>query len=167
MMGGHPRDQETRANFALVITSDIRTKGTDETGRTATLILEEAGHRVPVHRIVPNNEAQIRAQVAGLLKDDEINVIITSGGTGMSPRDRTVEAVSSLLEKELAGFGEHFRRLSYDEIGVAGIMSRALAGTVKDKLVFCLPGSRGAMETALVKIILPGIGHWLWELGRA
>lgn len=165
-MQEHRRDQEIKAAFALIVTSDTRTEETDETGKAAIRLLEEAGHTVPAYLIVPNDAEEIREAVSGILEDDEVRVLITSGGTGVSPRDRTVDTVAELLERRLPGFGEHFRRLSYDEIGVPSIMSRALAGTAMGKLVFCLPGSRGAMRTALNEIILPGIGHWLWEMSR-
>ena len=80
--------------------------------------------------------------------------------------DKTVDTAKTLFDKEMPGFGEHFRRLSYDEVGVSGLMSRSVAGVVGKKLIFCLPGSKGAMRTALREIILPGVGHMLWELNR-
>lgn len=95
-----------------------------------------------------------------------VQVIITSGGTGISSRDVTVDTISNLLEKELPGFGELFRRYSFAEIGEAAMFTRATAGVIQRKLVFCLPGSKGAMKTALKKIILPSIGHILWEVNR-
>jgi molybdenum cofactor biosynthesis protein B len=146
-MHEHRRDQKAEASVALMITSDTRTPENDETGKTAMRLLEGAGHRVAAYVIVENE-------------------IITSGGTGISSRDRTVDAVSSLFEKELPGFGELFRRFSFEEIGEAAMYSRATAGVIGGKLVFCLPGSRGAVDTALRKLILPGLGHMLWEVNR-
>jgi molybdenum cofactor biosynthesis protein B len=93
-------------------------------------------------------------------------VIVTSGGTGISQRDKTVDTVKTFFEKELPGFGEQFRRLSNEEIGEPGLFSRATAGIVNRKIIFCLPGSKGATKTALNKIILPSIGHLIWELNR-
>jgi len=162
----HPRDQKIKANFALIITSDTRTKDDDKTGKTAMKLLEENGHEIKLYEIVPNDESRIREIVCEALQNSTIQAVIMSGGTGLGQKDKTVDTVTTLFEKELRGFGEHFRRLSFDEIGVPGIWSRATAGVAKGKLIFCLPGSSGAMKTALNQIILPGIGHMLWELNR-
>jgi molybdenum cofactor biosynthesis protein B len=165
-MHEHRRDQKAEAAVALMITSDTRTPENDETGKTAMRLLEEAGHRVAAYVIVENDTLKIREAFKGFTNDEGIQVIITSGGTGISSRDRTVDAVSILFEKELPGFGELFRRFSFEEIGEAAIYSRATAGVIGGKLVFCLPGSRGAVDTALRKLILPGLGHMLWEVNR-
>lgn len=161
----HPRDQKVSTSFALLVTSDSRTLEDDETGKLAVQLIEEAGHKVTTRNIVPNDPEKIREwlkeAIAGYAP-----VIITSGGTGIGSVDVTVDTARSLFDKEMPGFGEHFRRLSVDEVGVPGLMSRSTAGVVGKKLIFCLPGSRGAMRTALNEIILPGIGHMLWELNR-
>jgi molybdenum cofactor biosynthesis protein B len=162
----HRRDQKAEAVVALIITSDTRTPENDETGKTAIQLLEGAGHHVAAYVIVENDTAKIEETFRGFTDDGRTQVIITSGGTGISSRDMTVDAVSGLLDKELPGFGELFRRLSFEEIGEAAMFSRATAGIVGRKLVFCLPGSKGAMGTALKKIILPGLGHMLWEVNR-
>ena len=162
----HPKDQKAKAVFALVITSDTRTAKDDKSGRTAVSLIEEAGHSVASRTVIPNDSEKIRAEVRRLLEDASTQVIVTSGGTGIGVKDRTVEAVSALLEKEMPGFGEHFRRLSLDEVGGSALISRATAGVAGGKLVFCLPGSRNAMGLALSKIILPNVGHMLWELSR-
>ena len=161
----HPRDQQIEADFALLVTSDSRTLEDDHTGDLAVSMLEEAGHRVVKRGIVPNDPEKIKQWLQEAI-DGEAQVIITSGGTGIGKVDVTVDVARSLFEKELPGFGEQFRRLSYEEVGVPGLMSRSTAGVAGKKLVFCLPGSRGAMKTALNEIILPGIGHMLWELSR-
>jgi molybdenum cofactor biosynthesis protein B len=166
MMHEHRRDQKGEAVVALMITSDTRTPENDETGKTAIKLLEEAGHNVAAYIIVENDASKIAETFNGFAKDERIQVVITSGGTGISSKDITVDTVSPLFEKELPGFGELFRRFSFDEIGEAAMYSRATAGVVGRKLVFCLPGSRGAMKTALNKIILPGLGHMLWEVNR-
>ncbi len=165
-MHEHRRDQKAEAAVALMITSDTRTPENDETGKTAMRLLEEEGHRVAAYVIVENDEIRIKETFEGFTKDEMIQVIITSGGTGISSKDKTVDAISGLFDKELPGFGELFRRLSFEEIGEAAMFSRATAGVIGRKLVFCLPGSRGAMGTALKKIILPGLGHMLWEVNR-
>ena len=161
----HPRDQQIKADFALLITSDSRTLEDDHTGNLAVSMLEEAGHSVVKRAIVPNDVEKIKLWLLGAM-ESEASVIITSGGTGIGRVDVTVDIARSIFDKELPGFGEQFRRLSYEEVGVPGLMSRSTAGVVDKKLVFCLPGSRGAMKTALNEIILPGIGHMLWELSR-
>jgi len=161
----HPRDQQIEADFALLVTSDSRTMEDDHTGNLAVSMLEEAGHNVVKRAIVPNDTEKIKQWLLEAVESDA-SVIITSGGTGIGRVDVTVDTAKSLFEKELPGFGEQFRRLSYDEVGVPGLMSRSTAGVIGKKLVFCLPGSRGAMKTALSSIILPGIGHMLWELSR-
>jgi molybdenum cofactor biosynthesis protein B len=161
----HPRDQQIEADFALLVTSDSRTLEDDHTGNLAVSMLEEAGHNVIKRAIVPNDAEKIKRWLLEAV-ESESSVIITSGGTGIGRVDLTVDTARGMFEKELPGFGEQFRRLSYEEIGVPGLMSRSTAGVIGKKLVFCLPGSRGAMKTALREIILPGIGHMLWELSR-
>ena len=165
-MSEHPTDVKTTTTFAIIMTSDTRTEKEDETGRIAFGLIEADGHKVVHHIIVPNNEEKIRAEVERMLIDDKVAVIVTSGGTGISSKDKTVAAVSPLFSKEMIGFGELFRRLSYDEVGGAAIMSRTTAGVAWGKLIFCLPGSRNAMKVALSKIILPNVGHMQWEINR-
>jgi molybdenum cofactor biosynthesis protein B len=162
----HPRDQKVSATFALLVTSDSRTPETDETGKLAKKLLAEAGHEVVEYGIVSNDSGKIKDWLAGVIQTSETQIIITSGGTGIGSVDKTVDTAKKLFEKELPGFGEYFRMLSYDEIGTPGLMSRSTAGVVNKKIIFCLPGSRGAMKTALNKIILPGIGHIIWEMNR-
>jgi molybdenum cofactor biosynthesis protein B len=162
----HRRDQMVEASFGLIVTSDSRTPETDETGRLAMRLLEEAGHTVKAYAIVENDGEKILAALRGILGNDAIQAVITSGGTGIGVKDRTVDAALSLFDRELPGFGELFRRLSQEEIGSAAALSRATAGIAGGKPVFCLPGSRGAMRLALESIILPVIGHMIWELNR-
>lgn len=166
MIQEHRRDQAANAVVALMITSDTRTPDTDETGKRAVELLERAGHNISAYVIVKNDEEKIVKTLEGFLADGRIQVIVTSGGTGIGAKDKTVDAISGKFEKHIDGFGELFRRLSFDEIGVASMISRATAGIAQGKLVFCLPGSKGAMETALKEIILPAVGHMLWELSR-
>ena len=166
MSDHHPRDQKVSANFALLVTSDSRTLETDETGKLAKKILGDAGHNVSMYGIVPNESNKIKTWLHEAIEKEDTQIIITSGGTGIGSIDVTVDTTRSLFEKELPGFGEHFRRLSHEEVGIPGLMSRSTAGVVKKKLIFCLPGSKGAMRTALNEIILPGVGHMLWELNR-
>ena len=166
MSDHHPRDQKVIAKFALLVTSDSRTPETDETGKLAKKILGEAGHEITIYGIVPNDYTKIKNWLVESINNKDVQIIITSGGTGMGSVDRTVDVARTLFEKEIPGFGEHFRRLSYDEVGIPGLMSRSTSGVAKKRIIFCLPGSRGAMRTALNEIILPGVGHMLWELNR-
>jgi molybdenum cofactor biosynthesis protein B len=162
----HPRDQQVSAAFALVVTSDTRTAKEDESGRTAVDLVEGAGHTVAFRTLIPNDAERIRAEVRRLIGDPAVQVILTSGGTGIGAKDRTVDAVLPLLEKEMPGFGEAFRRLSFDEVGGSALLSRATAGAASGKLIYCLPGSKNAMALALGKLILPNLGHTLWEVNR-
>jgi molybdenum cofactor biosynthesis protein B len=162
----HPTDQKVSANFAIIVTSDSRTFSTDETGKLAIQLLKENGHNISSYLLVKNNKEKIRKALESSVNDNITQVIVTSGGTGISQRDKTVDTVKTFFEKELPGFGEQFRRLSNEEIGEPGLFSRATAGIVNRKIIFCLPGSKGATKTALNKIILPSIGHLIWELNR-
>jgi molybdenum cofactor biosynthesis protein B len=162
----HKLDRKTKAVFALIITSDTRDLEDDETGRIAIELIEAEGHKVANHTIVPNDSNMIRAEIEKQLKNSDVQVIVTSGGTGISSKDRTVETATDLFERELPGFGELFRRFSYDEVSANVIISRSVAGIAKGKVIFCLPGSKNAVRLALSKIILPSLGHALWELNR-
>ncbi len=162
----HPRDQKISTTFAVLITTDTRTEKTDVTGKIALQLIKEAGHKVKGFSIVPNNEKEISKWLKEVIDVQDVRVIITSGGTGIGANDKTVDTVRMLIEKELQGFGEYFRRLSLEEVGLSGIWSRATAGIINGKIIFSLPGSSGAMKSALNRIILPGLGHMLWELNR-
>lgn len=166
MKNDHPRDQDLKTTIALIVTSDTRTKENDSTGRSAIELLETAGHTVAIYEIVPNDANKIKHQLESVLQEPAIKLIITSGGTGISPRDKTAFSLTPLFDYEVRGFGELFRRLSYEEIGVHGVMSQTTAGVIDGRLIICLPGSQGAVIMALNKIILPAIGHMLWELNR-
>jgi molybdenum cofactor biosynthesis protein B len=165
-MSEHHLDRKTRAVFALIITSDTRNPEDDETGNAAKKLIEAKGHKVASRTIIPNDAERIRADVEKQLEEPTIQVIITSGGTGIGSKDKTVDTLRPLLEKDLPGFGELFRHLSYEDVGAAATLSRSIAGIAKGKVIFCLPGSKNAVRLALGKIILPSIGHMLWELNR-
>ena len=155
------------AMVAIAIISDKRTIETDQSGPLARALLTAAGHTITDFALLPNNEAGTRTHVAQLIARDDVDVVLLSGGTGLGLRDRTVEAVRPLLEKELPGFGELFRMLSYQEqIGTASILTRSLAGGVNGKLIVSLPGSKAAVELALNQILIPELQHLLHELRR-
>jgi len=152
----------------MVITvSDTRTEETDKSGKLMTELLQEAGHLRIRYQIVKDEPAQVIAAVETGIQDPQVQVILLNGGTGISPRDNTFEAVSGLLEKEMPGFGELFRMLSYTEdIGSAAMLSRAVAGTRQGKMIFSTPGSTGAVRLAMTKLIVPELGHVVRELNR-
>lgn len=149
---------------ALITISDTRTEANDESGQLMRTLIEEAGHAVSFYRIVPDEIAAIQAAVDGAAS--EADFIVTSGGTGMTPRDVTIEACRPLLTKELEGFGDLFRYISYTEIGSGAVMSRATAGAIGQVMLFCLPGSKGAVRTGLTKLILPEVRHLIAHIRR-
>lgn len=153
----------TIACFVLTI-SDTRTEANDTSGDAIASALEASGHQLAGRRIVrddPDTVRQLVAQQAG-----RADVVIATGGTGITSRDSTYEAIAGLLQKRLDGFGELFSMLSYEEIGAAAMMSRACAGTIGRTAVFSLPGSENAVRLAMAKLILPEIGHLVRELRR-
>ncbi len=153
-------------NCAVVVISDTRTEKTDESGRLIMQTLRENGHQVVAYDVLKNDAGLISGRLDALLNEEGLQVIITSGGTGASRMDITIESVLPILEKRLDGFGELFRYLTYQEIGTASIMSRALAGVARGKVVICLPGSLAAVRLAMDKIILPEVGHMVREAAR-
>lgn len=153
------------ACFVLTV-SDSRTPETDTGGRAIRELLERAGHTVTGHGIAKDDPAAVAAHVRGQLLDPGTQVIITTGGTGISSRDGTFEAIDALLEKRLDGFGELFRMLSFQEIGAAAMMSRATAGTASRKAIFVLPGAPEAVRLAMTKLILPELGHVVQQLNK-
>ncbi len=162
----HKEKAPASVSCAILTISDSRSEADDESGRLLRQKLDENGHRVISYGILKNEAESIKQKIGGLLEQKEIQVIITDGGTGMGHRDITIETISPILEKKLDGFGELFRFLSYQEIGTASIMSRAIAGAANGKIIICLPGSPNAARLAMDKIILPEIGHMVWEATR-
>jgi molybdenum cofactor biosynthesis protein B len=152
---------------AVLTVSDSRTVADDTSGKLIRELLEAQGHRTVVQAIVPDDTDVIRVEVLRALADGAVDAVIATGGTGVSPRDVTPEAVTPLFEKELAGFGELFRMLSFQEIGPAAVLSRAVAGTAAGKVVYVLPGSSGAVRLALERLILPEVAHVVGQLRRA
>ncbi len=151
--------------FVLTI-SDTRTLETDTSGGAIAELLSTAGHLVVGRALVTDDEPAIRAAIVEELERDRADVIISTGGTGIASRDRTYEVVSALLDTPLAGFGELFRMLSYQEIGPAAMLSRATAGVARGKVVFALPGAERGVRLAMTKLILPELGHLVGQLAR-
>ena len=151
--------------FVLTI-SDSKTPETDTSGTLIRQLLTEAGHGVVGHAIVKDEPAQVAAVIREGCENAAVQAFVLTGGTGVTSRDSTFEAVEALLDKRLTGFGELFRMLSYEEIGAAAMMSRAQAGVVRGRALFSLPGSPNACRLALSKLIIPELGHLLREISR-
>jgi len=162
----HKHKAPKSVSCAVLTISDTRTEQDDESGRLIRQKLSETGHRVILHCILKNETDSIQKKIYELLKEEELQVIIAIGGTGVSRRDITVETIYPILEKKLDGFGELFRFLTYSEIGTGSIMSRAIAGVARGKVILCLPGSPEAANLAMDKIILPELGHLVMEATR-
>ena len=151
----------------MVITcSDTRTPETDTSGQLIRKLLEERNHTVVGYHLVKDDPAQIQLWITRGTANESVQAIVINGGTGISRRDSTFEAVDEMLEKRLDGFGEIFRFLSYQEIGSPAIMSRATAGIINGCVVFSIPGSENAVRLAMEKLILPELGHLVKELSK-
>ncbi len=144
---------------AIVTVSDTRTKENDTGGATIRERLEAAGHVVVDYTILRDEPERIRGHVLSLCERGECRAVLLTGGTGISPRDTTYEAVSALIEKRLDGFGELFRMLSFEDIGAAAMLSRAVAGTRGRTVIFAMPGSPSAVRLAMDKLVVPQLGH--------
>jgi molybdenum cofactor biosynthesis protein B len=153
------------ACFVLTV-SDTRTPDTDTSGRAIRDLLLAAGHTVSDQAIVPDDPDKVADLVERALAEPRNQAVITTGGTGITSRDDTFEAIDSLFEKRLPGFGELFRMLSFNEIGPAAMLSRATAGTAWRKPIFVLPGSEGAVRLAMTRLILPELGHVVQQVGQ-
>lgn len=164
----HRADAATRAGArVLVVTvSDSRTKATDESGALMEQLLTDAGH-VVTRELLTNDEAPLRAALEAAIARTDLDAVLCTGGTGLGARDRTVDVVRPLLERELPGFGELFRMLSFlEQIGAAAMLSRALAGAARGKFIVVMPGSRAAVELAMTRLIVPELQHALREIRR-
>jgi len=155
----HRRDAVKTVAAVVVTVSDTRTLETDSGGALVVELLEGAGHEVAARQIVPDEPAAIAAALDEAMQIDGSRAVVFTGGTGVAPRDLTPDTLEPLLTRVVPGFGELFRMLSYEDIGSAAILSRALAGIREGRIVFVLPGSRGAVRLAMEKLILPEIGH--------
>lgn len=159
-----PAPEAIRAHIVTV--SDSRTPETDTAGDLIRECLEAAGHAVAKRVLVKDEVAAIRAAALDAIARPAIEALFVTGGTGLAPRDVTVEAVAPLFYKALPGFGELFRALSYEEIGTAGQLSRAQAGSAAGTAIFLMPGSRGGVRTAMERVILPELPHLIGQLRR-
>ena len=162
------RSKDTPVTCGVLTVSDTRTEETDTSGALLRQRLQEAGHEVARYEIVPDDDDAIRARLDAWT--DEVEVVVTTGGTGIARRDTTVEVADALCIKTLPGFGELFRMLSFEEIGPGAMLSRATAGVYgengRETLLFCCPGSQGAVRLAADRLIVPELRHLVWELVR-
>jgi molybdenum cofactor biosynthesis protein B len=160
----HPDAAKRAVNCAVITVSDTRSPETDRSGKLIEQLLLDAGHQVGFYTILKDEPAQIRAHMKALGERADLEALIFNGGTGIAPRDTTYDALESVLEKTLPGFGEIFRFLSYQEIGSRAIASRAVAGVYQKKLIFSIPGSTAAVKLAVQQLILPELIHLVTQL---
>ena len=162
----HPDREPATLQCVVITVSDTRTEETDKSGKLIQQLLIEASHQVAAYTIIKDEPIAIKNYVEQLSQETLADVLILSGGTGIAPRDTTYDAIASMLEKTIPGFGEIFRYLSYQEIGSRAIASRAVAGVYQNKLIFSLPGSSNAVRLAMTKLILPEINHLVKQLQK-
>ncbi|OWY66961.1 molybdenum cofactor biosynthesis protein [cyanobacterium TDX16] len=162
----HPDIPGLTVGCAVITVSDTRSPETDKSGRRIEQLLVAARHTVGFYAIVKDEPEQIRSQIESFSQRADLDVAIFNGGTGIAPRDTTYDAIASLLEKTLPGFGELFRYLSYQDIGSRAMASRAIAGVYQGKLIFSLPGSTNAVQLAMEKLILPELTHLVRQLQK-
>ncbi|MGG0176351.1 MogA/MoaB family molybdenum cofactor biosynthesis protein [Gottfriedia acidiceleris] len=162
----HKHNEKAIVNAAVLTVSDTRTVENDESGKLIKALLDEQKHIVHDYKITKDEIALIDSIVRSWSEDETIQVIIITGGTGFTKRDVTYEAISKMLDKEMQGFGELFRSLSYTEIGPKAMFSRAIAGSFHDKAIYVIPGSKNAVNLAMTKLILPTCQHFVEELNR-
>jgi molybdenum cofactor biosynthesis protein B len=161
----HKKKSGIRANVAVLTLSTTRSADNDQSGDLIQRLLELRGHSVPVRKVIADNRTVLRATLRELIRQRNVHAIITTGGTGIATSDITIETVRSMLDKELPGFTALFMMLSYPQAKSAAMLSRALAGVISGKPVFCLPGSPHACSLAMESLILPELGHALMLLG--
>lgn len=163
----HKKEAPRTVNCMVITVSDTRNPDTDKSGKLVKQYLEDAGHKIVNYKIVKDEVSAITEAIEIGSQDEQVDVIITNGGTGIARRDVTIETVQQIIEKEITGFGELFRMLSYTEdIGSAAIMSRAIGGVKNDRAILSIPGSSGAVKLAMDKLIIPELGHIVRELRK-
>ena len=162
----HRGEGPSRVRFAVLTVSDTRTKETDESGQLILELAQAAFHVAAARALCKDEPEEVQQLVRQAASQADIDVLVVNGGTGLTKRDATYEAVRALYDVEVPGFGELFRMLSFEEIGAASMLTRASAGIVSGKPVFSLPGSPTAVRLAMEKLILPEIGHLLGQLAK-
>lgn len=162
----HKTDAPASIRCAVITVSDTRTLETDTGGQTIVDLLRAAGHQVVAREIIRDEPAVMRPLLESLRGRDDVDAVLMTGGTGLTSRDQTFETVTSLLTKPLPGYGELFRRLSYEDIGPAAMLSRATGGLMHRTVLLTMPGSRAAVRLAMEKVILPELSHLVREARR-
>jgi molybdenum cofactor biosynthesis protein B len=162
----HKAEAPQSVSCFIITVSDTRTAATDASGRAIADLLVASGHQIAGRTIVRDDPALVRSTIERQLAYKAAQVIITTGGTGITSRDSTIEAIDALLEKRLEGFGELFRMLSYQQIGAAAMMTRAAAGLAAGRIVVSLPGSEAAVRLAMERLLLPELGHLVQQAGK-
>jgi len=153
-------------SVAVVTVSDTRTPETDKNKQYIESRMSQLGHNVTAYRLIKDEPDQVEAALKELCGLNDVQIVLFNGGTGIAPRDTTYDVISRLLEKTLPGFGEIFRVISYEDIGAAAMLSRAVAGVYRSTVVFSMPGSSNAVKTAMEKLIIPELNHLAWEVVR-
>lgn len=162
----HRAEAPTCVRCAVITVSDTRTLATDRSGQAIVELLTEAGHAVVERKILPDEPKEIRTLLEHYASRGDMDAALLTGGTGLSSRDQTFETISTLLTKPLPGFGELFRMLSFQEIGSAAMLSRAVGGLIGRVVVLAMPGSEAAVRLAMARLILPELGHLVREARR-
>jgi molybdenum cofactor biosynthesis protein B len=158
--------EQTIVRCAVVTLSDTRTIETDTSGKKIVELVKAAGHVLVDHRVLKDDPGLLEPWVRELVSGSDVDAILTTGGTGISRRDQTIGVLEKMIDQPLPGFGELFRQLSYAQIGSGAMLSRAIGGIAKGKLIFAMPGSTAAVELAMTKLILPELRHLLHELQK-
>jgi molybdenum cofactor biosynthesis protein B len=151
---------------AVLTVSDTRTRDTDTSGGLIRETLALAGHKVADYQIAPDEPERIRAVLEEWIRRDDVQAILSNGGTGIAARDTTYDAIAGMLDKRIDGFGELFRMLSWQEVGAAAMLSRAVAGVAGGTLIVAMPGATKAVRLALTKLIIQELGHLVYEIGK-
>lgn len=162
----HKANAPRQIRCAVITVSDTRTVETDTGGAEVVRFLTESGHVIVAREIVPDEPARMRPLLESYRDDDQIDVVLMTGGTGISSRDQTYETVTALMTKPLPGYGELFRMLSFQEIGAATMLSRATGGLMERTVLLTMPGSRAAVQLAMERVILPELSHLVREARR-
>lgn len=167
MLQDHRKQAPKHVSCAIITVSDTRDKTTDKSGKLMMDLLASAGHETVDYNVIPDDGETIQEMVQQAMNQENIEAVLINGGTGISKRDVTIESITPLFDKELPGFGELFRYLSYElDIGSASMLSRAICGVANNRIIFSTPGSSGAVKLAMEKLILPELGHAVKELKK-
>ncbi len=161
----HKETAPKSLGFAIITMSDTRTLEDDTSGKTIRMLAEAEGHFVTLQQVVRDDLVEIKNAIQDLLQDSKTDIIVINGGTGIAPKDLTIEAVRPMFDRELTAFSSLFSVLSFEKVGSVAMLSRAAAGIIRDKAVFCVPGSPRAVDFAMEKFILPEAGHIKKHLG--